>query len=153
MGGMIKLAAIVAGLVVLSGCVQHDYMGEQFAAVDPRSVAVYYDAARVPADMRVIGSNRAKADESMDSNEIVDDMVKKAASVGADAVLVEGVQTVETGATTSENGQQHMKTEWYTDANGVRRKRQVPDGSWSSSSTTTVQKEKVITAKFYRRGR
>jgi hypothetical protein len=148
---MLKAPLVAFCLLLLGGCVQHDYMGEQFAPVDPKTVTVYYDAARVPADLRVIGSNRAKADESMDSNEIVDDMVKKAASVGADAVLVEGVQTVQTGATTSENGQQHMKTEWYTDANGVRRKRQVPDGSWNSTSTTTVQKEKVITAKFYRR--
>jgi hypothetical protein len=149
---MLKAPLLALSLLLLCGCVQHDYMGEQFAPVDPRSVAVYYDASRVPTDMEVIGTNRAKADEGMESNEIVADMVKKAASVGAQAVLVEGVQTIESGASTSENGQQHTKTEWYTDANGVRRKRTVPDGSWSSSSTTTVQREKVITARFYRRG-
>jgi hypothetical protein len=150
---MIKALALSFSLLLLGACVQHDYMGERYAAVDPAGVRVYYEASRIPADYRVIGSNRAKADDSMDSEAIVADMVKKAASVGADAVLIEGVTTQESGATTNTNGQDHMKTEWYTDAQGVKRKRKVPDGSWSSSATTTVQKEKVITAKFYRQDR
>ena len=148
---MFKALALSLTSCLLAACVQHDYVGQSFAPSAPGSVHVYYDAADVPSGYRVIGTNRAKSDDSMDSNEIVADMVKKAESVGADAVLVEGVQTVETGSTTSTNGQDHMKTEWYTDANGVRRKRKVPDGTWSSSSTTTVQKEKVVTGKFYKR--
>lgn len=150
----LRLALVLTSLSIgLVACVQHDYVGDTFAPSAPGSVRVYYDAAAVPDGMRVIGTNRAKADESMDSNEIVADMVKKAESVGADAILVEGIQTVENGATTSTNGEQHMKTEWYTDAQGVRRKRQVPDGSWSSTATTTVQKEKIITGKFFKRDR
>lgn len=139
-----------AALFLLAACVQHDYIGEKYVQTNPAEVRVYYDASRIPSGMRVIGTDRAKSDESTDSDQIVNDLIKKAASVGADAVLIEKTETVDTGASTSSNGQENTKTEWYTDANGVKHKRTVPDGTWSANSTTTISKSKVITAKFYR---
>lgn len=147
---MLKATALSLVFLFLTACVRHDYMGEVYAPVDPASVRVFYDASRLPPGMHVIGTDRATADESFESNKVVQDMIKKAASVGADAILIEGTQRVETGSTTNASGQDNLRTEWYTDANGVRRQRTVPTGTWNASSTTTVQQEKVITGKFYK---
>ncbi|MCA9311763.1 MAG: hypothetical protein KDA21_11195 [Phycisphaerales bacterium] len=133
------------------GCVSHDYMGESYAPTE--HVRVFYDAASVPDGFSVIGEDRAEASEFMSSNDIVADMVKKAREVGADAILIDGVQIVDVGSTTSTSGESssHKHTQYYASQNGKLHKRHKKDSDWHESSYTTEQHNKVITAQFLKR--
>ncbi|MCA9294261.1 MAG: hypothetical protein KDA20_10645 [Phycisphaerales bacterium] len=141
--------ALVGGSCVLAGCVTHDYVGSSFA---PSShVEVFYDASDVPAEYRVIGHDRAEATEYMTSEQIVQDIIKKAQSVGADAVLLGGVELVAVGATTNTSGEDLTKVKYYATQDGKLHTRHKQTGKWTQSSHTADVRDKVVTAEFLRK--
>ncbi len=109
---------------LLAACVSHDYIGERYAPT--QHVNVYYDASAVPDGYRVIGQDRAQSGEAVTTEDIVADMVEKAKEIGADGLLIEGVDEVVVGSTSTAP----------TSLNTVN---------------TTVQKNKVVTGKFLKR--
>ncbi len=139
------MAVVVLGLV-LGGCVTHDYVGERYAPTD--HVRVFYDSSSVPAGYSVIGQDRAEATEYMTTEDIVKDMVKKAREVGADAVLIDGVETVAVGSSTTTRGSSDGDTEYYLTDDGELRTRHKPSGKWNENSYSTIQRDKVVTARF-----
>ena len=126
----VALCSIAIASFAMQGCVTNDYVGERYAATD--SVLVFYDGV-VPAGYRVIGQDRAQATEYMTTEQIVQGMIKEAKKVGADAIAITGVETVETGSDTNTYGKDK------------------DEKKWSSTSHTSVQKNKVVTAKFLKR--
>jgi hypothetical protein len=133
----------------LTACVSHDYAGQTFAPT--QSVQVFYDASNVPPGFEVIGRDRAETTEYMTTENIIADTVKKAQQVGADAILVEGVDTVEVGSTTSTRGSDDGKTEYYATQDGQLHTRHTSSGEWKSNSYTTTSRDKVVTVKFLKR--
>jgi hypothetical protein len=123
------LVAFVLGLIV-TGCVSQDYVGERFAPT--QNVQVFYDT--VPAGFRVMGEDRAQAGNAVSGDEIIAAMVEKAREVGADAIVVTGVDRVEVGQSTNTFG------------SGDR-----DDDEWRSNSYSTTVTNKVVTAKFLKR--
>lgn len=126
---MVLMTGVLVGL--LPGCVSHDYVGETYAPT--QHVQVFFDDA-VPAGYRVMGQDRADSIDATSTQDIVQDMVEKAREVGADAILITSVESVETGSSTTTQGKDKEK-----------------DGEWRSNAHTTVIREKVVTAKFLKR--
>lgn len=134
-----------AMLLTLSACVSHDYAGESYTPTD--HVRVFYEGSLVPADYRVIGTDRAETTEYMDTQAIIQDMIKKAQSVGADAIKIEGVQTVAVGSSTTSYGESEDK-EYYATTDGELHTRHKNSGKWQENSYTTTTRNKVVTAHF-----
>ena len=141
---------LLVALVLLPGCVTNDYVGAEYAPTD--HVLVYYDQASVLGGMKVIGRDTAEATDALSTQAIVQQMVVKAQQVGADAILIEGVDTKVVGTTTTTSGRDDTKTEYYATADGGLHTRHRPSGRWSSNSYSTVVQDKVVTAKFLKRG-
>jgi len=104
--------------------VSHRYSGATYEQTDPAAVRIYTDAARVPSSLHEIGTDVATADESTDESRVMDDLIRKAASVGATAVVIEKVEAIE----------------------------QRPPGSGRREATTAdpLPVQKVYRARFYR---
>jgi len=149
LGFLACLAVVVAAPL---GCVSHDYVGQTFAPTE--NVDVYFDESAVPPGLIVIGHDRAVASDDVDTQTIVTDMCKKAQKVGADALLIVGVDTVDSGVSTSTTGSAMRNTSYYVDKRGNLRARSGPSYTyWNENSSTTVLRDRVVTAKFYRRER
>lgn len=113
-----------------AGCVSQDYVGERYAPT--QNVQVFYDA--VPSGYRVMGEDRAQAGNIVSGDEIITAMVEKAREVGADAIVITGVDRVEVGQSTNTIG------------SGDR-----DDKDWRSNAYSTKVTNKVVTAKFLKR--
>jgi len=144
----IAALAFTAALGPLQGCVSNDYVGERYAPTD--HVRVFYDGA-IPEGYRAVGRDRAEATDMLSTEQIVQEMIKKAQEVGADAMAVTGVDTVEIGSSTSTYGRDKDTHEYYATADGELHRKNASSGEWSSNSYTTVQKNKVVTATFLKR--
>ncbi len=143
------LASIALGCL---GCVSHDYVGQTFAPTE--NVEVYFDESAVPPGLIVIGHDRAVASDDVDTQTIVAAMCKQAQKVGADALLIVGVDTVDSGVSTSTTGSATRNNTYYVDKRGNLRARSGPSyTTWNENTYTTVLRDRVVTARFYRRER
>ena len=116
--------------LLIFGCVSQDYVGERYAPT--QNVQVFY--TDVPSGYRVIGEDRAQAGSAVSGDDIIAAMIEKAREVGADAIVVMGVERVEVGQTTNTRGTGDHD-----------------DDDWRSNSYTTTLTNKVVTAKFLKR--
>ena len=132
------IASALITLFALTGCVTHDYLGE----VHPPTewVSVYYEHQPIPEGYRVMGQGSSTASAGMDSNAIVQEMIKKAGEVGADAVAIEGVSTYVTGTSTHINTHKHK--------HGKGRHKSV---SFHTTESTSINRAKTIEATFLNR--
>lgn len=136
-------------MLALGACVSHDYIGETFAPTE--EVRVFFDEASVPEGYVVMGENRATTSADMATQTIVADMVKQAKRVGADAMLIIGVETVVTGTSTSTQGSAFGRDQYYVDSKGRVRYRPSSSVRWDETTYSTIDRDKIVTAKFLRR--
>ena len=135
--------------LALAACVSHDYIGETFAPTE--EVRVFFDEASVPEGYVVMGENRASTSADVDTQTIVADMVKQARRVGADAMLIIGVETVVTGTSTSTQGSAFGRDQYFVDSKGRIRYRPSSSVRWDETTYSSIERDKIVTAKFLRR--
>ncbi|QSH40384.1 hypothetical protein P0136_13560 [Lentisphaerota bacterium ZTH] len=81
---------IVMVMLLAAGCVNITYLGQKYQPT--KKVTFYYSWSIVPTDRyTVIGKAIEVADEDAWSSEIHDDLIEKAESVGADAVVIDSM--------------------------------------------------------------
>ncbi|MCP3968575.1 MAG: hypothetical protein GY750_15025 [Lentisphaerae bacterium] len=81
---------IALALFMAAGCVNITYLGQKYKPT--KHVTFYYSWSLVPTDKyTVIGKVVEVADEDAWSSEIHNDLIEKAKSVGADAVVIDSM--------------------------------------------------------------
>lgn len=84
------VALQVLFVMLVSGCISIDYVGQTYPEADSKEPLPFYtDAKEVPADTyKVIGRATATAPDGYSSEDIKQDLLSKARDCGADAVQV-----------------------------------------------------------------
>ena len=129
---------IVVAALFATGCAHLDYVGE--SAAPTRDVHVYYTEANVPRPYRVMGEAVATANLFISSDKIQKQMVEKARERGADAVVILGMETYQSGESSS-----------YSESSRESKDRKGRTRvSTSGSSSTSAQESKKVRALFIR---
>lgn len=89
-------------LLLTVSCVNIKYIGQEFPAT--KKVEFFYGTSELPKDKYfIMGKAILKAPESTSAKRIQNDILEKAESVGADAVVVKCFKDVVTGKNITEN--------------------------------------------------
>ena len=131
------LLAVVA-LAALS-CTKIDYVGEEYAPTD--RVEQFFSEADVTREYKVMGYIVATADDMVSAEKMHKKLVEKAQKVGADGIIIEGLERYSSGSNTSYSETREEKT----DKKG--KTKTVTSGS-SSSSTEEKKQIKATLIKF-----
>jgi hypothetical protein len=128
---------LFAFFALLTGCTTTDYLGKTYPPT--QHVDVFYSPHDVTRTYEVMGEIRAEGDDVVSYESMQHRLVQEAMQKGADAILIEKLDTIETSSTTVEN-----KT---------RDQHQHRASSSTAISTTIIEKDRLITAKLlkYRR--
>ena len=122
---------LLAFLALLAGCTSIDYLGKTYAPT--QHVDVFFSPQDVKRAYEVMGEIRAEGDDIVSYESMQQKLVQEAMQKGADAILIEKLDMTETGYTTVENKtrEQHKRT-----------------SSSTAISTTSIEKDRIITAKL-----
>ncbi len=132
---MVRLLVTMVCIFAFAGCIKQDYMGETYAPT--QNVLVFYDESEIDmSEYHVMGSDTATASGRTDSQKIVEEMRMKAREVGADAMVVTGVEKYASGNTSGGYYTEHGD---HDDSRGL------------TTNTSTTRMEKAVTAKFLKR--
>jgi hypothetical protein len=117
---------------LLAGCTTTDYLGKTYPPT--QHVDVFYSPHDVTRAYEVMGEIRAEGDDIVSYASMQQKLVQEAMQKGADAILIEKLDTTETGSTTVENRtrEQHRRR----------------TSSSTAISTTSIEKDRLITAKL-----
>lgn len=119
--------------VCIAGCTTTDYIGKTYPPTP--HVDVFFSSHDVTHAYEVMGQIRAEGDDIVSYDSMQQKLVQEAMQKGADAILIEQVETTETGSTTV--------------ANQTREKRKKGrESSATTTSSTQIEKDRVITGKL-----
>ncbi|CAN0604647.1 unnamed protein product [Ectocarpus sp. 12 AP-2014] len=135
--------AIAACSLLLTACVNTDYVGESYTPTT--DVDVFYSMTDVERPHTVMGKITATAMDGWDSDAMVQELKAQAMAKGADALVIEGVHTDTVGSYTSTYGNDDGP-KWVITEDG--KLKDVGKGSSNSTSITTETKEKVMDAEL-----
>jgi hypothetical protein len=102
-------------MILFSGCISVDYSGKTFPAV--KSAQIFFDKAAIPCKYTVMGKAIGSAPAKYGRVDIEKSLVEKAASVGANAVLINSFKLVE--QTSNDYGRDYLDND--------------PNEEWASS--------------------
>lgn len=101
MKNVCTIAMLATFVLLLSSCATTSYMGDKFAATS--NIDVFYDVKDVKKEYRVIG--HIYASTGVNADKVKESILAKARAVGADGVIILGLNTTGAGKNT-ENVQQ-----------------------------------------------
>ena len=131
--------------VLLLGCATTEYLGKSYAPTS--HVDIYFATADIHRPYEVMGEAKTEGSEYMSFENIEQQLVKDAMARGADAVLIEGMDTVTVGSTTSTYGASKEKPKYVVDKDG-NLKNIGGSGHYSTIASTNELKDKVIRSKL-----
>lgn len=122
----LQILFIIAVGVMLSGCMQFDYVGQKLAPLKPEQpVAFYNSKEEVPSNTyRVLGRAVITAPDGTGTEEVKNKLINYAREYGADAIEVVLFKRIKTGEVVIPVNEQYEGTvgSWATTSNR-------PDGS------------------------
>jgi hypothetical protein len=139
----IASSAALAAALMLSACVNTDYVGQSYAPTE--QVDVYYSLGDIDRPHTVMGKITATAVDGWDSDAMVQELRTQAMARGADALVIEGVHTDTVGSYTTTYGG-NSEPKWVVTEDG--KLEEVGGSSGPSTSITTETKEKVMDAEL-----
>lgn len=140
-----QIVTLVVATMVLSACATTDYVGETYAPTT--HVDVFFAESDVGRTYKTIGTARTEGTEYMTFETIEQQLVTDAMAKGADAVIIDGMETVTVGSTTTTNGTSQDKPRYVVTQDG-KLKNVGGDGHYDSIATTTDVRDKVISARL-----
>ena len=97
MKSLVKIFSAVVLAAVLSGCVSYEYKGES-TGVPTSDVEVFSDSARIGRSYKVLGRAVVSGNyQDVSRERMMDTLLEKARSSGADAVLIVEQQVIPAG--------------------------------------------------------
>lgn len=129
---MLRLFLVLATLLVLAACTKIDYVGEEYAPT--AHVEQFFSTEDVAREYKVMGYVVATADDMVSAEKMHKKLIEKAQKVGADAVIIEGLERYASGSTTN-----------YTETSkeNVDKKGKVKTETTGSSSTSSEEKKQI----------
>jgi hypothetical protein len=124
--------SLFAFFALLAGCTTTDYLGKTYPPT--QHVDVFYSPHDVTRAYEVMGEIRAEGDDIVSYASMQQKLVQEAMQKGADAILIEKLDMTETGSTTVENK--------------IRDQHRRRTSSSTAVSTTSIEKDRLITAKL-----
>jgi hypothetical protein len=121
---------------LLAGCATVDYVGESYAPTT--HVDVYYSESNVQRPYKTMGEVVATGDVFVSTNQLQEKMSERAREKGADAVVILGLEHVETGTSTN---YQENTTESKDKKGRIKT-------TTTGSENTSVEEKKKIRAIF-----
>ncbi len=126
------LFMLAIALVVASGCTKIDYVGEEFAPT--AHVEQFFSANDVTRDYKVMGYIVASAPDMVSAEKMHKKLIEKAQKVGADAVIIEGLERYTSGSNSSYTETSQEKTD---------KKGKTKTVTTGSSSTDNEEKKQI----------
>ncbi len=116
----LKILFILAVSIMLSGCMNFDYVGQKLKPLQPDQMVSFYNSKEeVPPNIyRVLGRAVITAPDGTNAQEVKDELMGKAREYGADAIEVVLFKRVKTGEVMVPKNEQY----------------EGPVGSWSATS-------------------
>lgn len=92
-----KIIAVTLGLMILTGCINVDYVGQTYTKENPTEPILWFnDAVSVPPDIyQVVGRATVEASADYDQEQVREAILAEAEKRGADAVQVVSAESVE----------------------------------------------------------
>jgi hypothetical protein len=137
--------AVFASSLLLVACATTDYVGETYTPTT--HVDVFFDASEISRSFKTMGTAKTEGTEYLTFEVIEQQLVKDAMSKGADAIIIDGMDTIKVGSTSSTSGKSAGKPRYIVTEDG-KLKNVGGDGHYSSISTTTDIRDKVIKARL-----
>ena len=111
---------ILAVCVLLSGCMQFDYVGQKLKPLPPEDMVAFYNSKEeVPPNIyKVLGRAVITAPDGTNTQDVKEELIQKAREYGADAIEVVVFKRIKTGEVMVPQNEQYDG----------------PVGSWSSTS-------------------
>ena len=131
--------------LLLTSCATTEYMGKTYTPTT--HVDVFFDASDISRSFETMGTAKTEGTEYLTFELIEQQLVKDAMSKGADAIIIEGMDTITVGSTSSTSGKSDGKSRYILTDEGKLRNIG-GDGHYSSISTTTDIRDKVIRARL-----
>ncbi|MBI5267572.1 MAG: hypothetical protein HY851_10110 [candidate division Zixibacteria bacterium] len=128
---MRKLLWALAAMTLVS-CTKKDYVGEEFAPTD--RVDQFFAASDVTREYKVMGYIVASAPDMVSAEKMHKKLVEKAHKVGADGIIVEGLERYTAGSNTSYSESTEQK---------VDKKGKAKTVTTGSSSTNSEEKKQI----------
>lgn len=116
----LKILFILAVSIILSGCIQFDYVGQKLAPLQPDQMVAFYNSKEdvPPNTYRVLGRAVVTAPDGTNTQDVKEELMQKAREYGADAIEVILFKRVKTGEIVTPKNEQY----------------EGPVGSWSTTS-------------------
>lgn len=128
---MRKLISILVLLVLITGCTQIDYIGKEYPPTE--NIGLFFSEENIEHEYEIMGRVVATAGDFVSSGKMQKSIMKKAREVGADAVVILGLERYQTGTSTS-----------YTEETKDTRKGTKTTGH----ATSSTDEKKEVTALF-----
>jgi len=127
---IIIVAFIVSAFIL--GCAKSSYIGKTYTPTS--NVDLYMDAKSITRQYEIMGQISIDGESLVSTDKLQEKMIEEARAKGADAVLVEGLDEVYTGSSTSTSGSNS------TDKKGNQH--------FHASSYTSQSKHRILKAKL-----
>jgi len=117
---ILKILFIFSVTIILSGCTQFDYVGQKLSPLPPDQMVAFYNSKEeVPPNIyQVLGRAVVTAPDGTNTEEVKEEIMKKAREYGADAVEVVLFKRIKTGEVMIPQNEQY----------------EGPVGSWAATS-------------------
>ena len=119
-------------LVAAAGCTKIDYVGEEYPPT--AHVEQFFSANDVTREYKVMGYIVASAPDMVSAEKMRKKLIEKAQKVGADAVIIEGLERYTAGSNTSYTETSQEKTD---------KKGKTKTVTSGSSSTNSEEKKQI----------
>jgi hypothetical protein len=124
--------SLLIAVVVASGCTKIDYVGEEYPPT--AQVEQFFSAGDVTRDYKVMGYIVASAPDIVSAEKMHKKLIEKARKVGADAVIIEGLERYTSGSNSSFTETSEEKTD---------KKGKTKTVTTGSSSTNSEEKKQI----------
>lgn len=131
---MKKLCLLPLLVVVAASCTKIDYVGEEFPPTD--RVEQFFSPTDVTREYKVMGYIAVSAPDMVSAEKMHKKLVEKAQKVGADGVIIEGLELYTAGSNTSYSETSQEKTDKKGKTKTVT----------SGTSSTSAEEKKQIKA-------
>ncbi len=131
--------------VIVSACATTDYVGTTYPPTS--NVDVYFRDADVKRAFSVMGTAKTEGTEYLTFEAMEEQLVKDAMAKGADGIIVDGMDTVTVGSTTTTSGKAKDKPSYVVTQDG-KLKNVGGSGHYDEMSTTTDIRDHVLTARL-----
>jgi hypothetical protein len=119
-------------LIMAVSCTKIDYVGEEFPPTD--RVDQFFSPSDVTREYKVMGYIVASAPDMVSAEKMHKKLVEKAQKVGADGVIIEGLERYTAGSNTSYSETSQEKTD---------KKGKIKTVTSGSSSTSSEEKKQI----------